>query len=155
MPLKIFIDTEFTNLIAPQLLSIGLVAESGEEFYAELPADAKECSEFVREVVLPQLGQDPHAQMTDTELFINLNAWLRLVRPRNEGLEICYDAAVDWSLLNQVLNGQVPEWCSPRLIDDRISELLRHDFHVKTGLPEHHALHDARANCYAFRERVL
>jgi len=34
MPLKIFIDTEFTNLIAPQLVSIGLVAESGEEFYA-------------------------------------------------------------------------------------------------------------------------
>lgn len=35
--LKIFVDTEFSNFIEPQLISIGLVAESGEELYAELP----------------------------------------------------------------------------------------------------------------------
>lgn len=155
MPLKIFIDTEFTNLVAPRLVSIGFVAESGEEFYAELPVDTKGCSEFVRETVLPLLGRDPIAQMTDTELLMRLNDWLRLVKPRSEDIEICYDAAVDWSLMNQALNGQLPAWCSPRLVDDRISEPLRHDFHTKTGLPEHHALNDAKANCYAFRERVL
>lgn len=54
----------------------------------------------------------------------------------------------------QELNWQLPAWCSPRLVDDPISELLRHDFHTKTGLPEHHALNDAKANCYAFSERV-
>jgi len=37
MPLKVFIDTEFTDFLDPQLISIGLVAQSGEKFYAELP----------------------------------------------------------------------------------------------------------------------
>jgi hypothetical protein len=33
-----------------------------------------------------------------------------------------------------------------------INELLRYEFHVKNSLPEHHALHDALALRYAFRE---
>jgi len=33
----IFIDTEFTNFSNPQLISIGLAASTGEEFYAEVP----------------------------------------------------------------------------------------------------------------------
>jgi len=37
MATKIFIDTEFTDFIDPQLISIGLVSEFGEEFYAEVP----------------------------------------------------------------------------------------------------------------------
>lgn len=154
MPLNIFIDTEFTNFFQPRLLSIGLVAETGEEFYAELPVDAKECSEFVREVVLPLLGHDPFASMSDTELFMRILDWLQLVKPRNDGLSICYDATIDWTLLNEAMNGQLPTWCTPRLVDEQISELLRHEYHQKMHLPEHHALSDAKANCYAFREKV-
>lgn len=41
MAFNVFIDTEFTDFLDPQLISIGLVAESGEEFYAELPYDIK------------------------------------------------------------------------------------------------------------------
>jgi hypothetical protein len=37
MSFNVFIDTEFTDFLDPQLISIGLVAQSGEEFYAELP----------------------------------------------------------------------------------------------------------------------
>jgi hypothetical protein len=37
MPLKVFIDTEFTDFIDPYLISIGLVAATGDEFYAEVP----------------------------------------------------------------------------------------------------------------------
>lgn len=46
MGLNVFIDTEFTDLLDPQLISIGLVAESGEEFYAELPYEVRACSVF-------------------------------------------------------------------------------------------------------------
>jgi len=154
MNLNIFIDTEFTNLLNPRLVSLALVAESGEEFYAELPYDMKVCSEFVREVVLPLLTNDPSVRLSFEEAFIRLNDWLRLVRPRAGGLVICYDSPIDWTLFNEVLHGQLPIWCSPRLVDNCIGELLRHDFHTRTGLPEHHALNDARANCYAFRERI-
>lgn len=155
MPLNVFIDTEFTDLLNPQLISLALVAESGEEFYAELPYDIRACSVFVRQVVLPLLDHDPVARMTEGELLRRLNDWLRLVKPRNDDVVICFDAAIDWALLNGALNGQLPTWCVPRLVDDRISELLRHDYHTKNGLPEHHALNDAKANCYAFRERIL
>lgn len=32
----IFLDTEFTDLTSPELLSIGMVSEGGREFYAEI-----------------------------------------------------------------------------------------------------------------------
>lgn len=154
MRLNIFIDTEFTDLLNPHLLSLALVAETGEEFYAELPFEPRFCSAFVREVVLPLLNHNQINQVDTNELFLRLNTWLRLVKPRSEILVICFDAQIDWTLFNGALFGQKPAWCEPRLVYDEINELLRHEFHQNTGLPEHHALYDARANCYAFRERT-
>lgn len=57
----VFIDTEFTDFVNPQLISIGMVADSGEEFYAEVPFSDDRCSEFVRETVIPLLNQYPNA----------------------------------------------------------------------------------------------
>lgn len=36
MTIKIFIDTEFTDFVDLKLISIRMVAETGEEFYAEV-----------------------------------------------------------------------------------------------------------------------
>lgn len=44
-------------------------------------------------------------------------------------------------------------WCQPRMVSRNINELLRYKFHKQNNLPEHHALYDAQANRYAFRER--
>lgn len=55
--MNIFIDTEFTDFIDPQLISMGLVAASGEEFYVEAPYFKPSCSTFVKEVVIPLLGE--------------------------------------------------------------------------------------------------
>ena len=54
----IFLDTEFTGLIAdPQLISIGLVTLDGQEFYAELSnIDLTDVDFWIEENVLPQLG---------------------------------------------------------------------------------------------------
>ena len=51
----IFVDTEFTDFINTELISIGLVTDDGNHyFYAELDDyNPKACSEFVRNVVLP------------------------------------------------------------------------------------------------------
>ncbi|OWY31412.1 3'-5' exoribonuclease [Herbaspirillum robiniae] len=152
MPFNVFIDTEFTDFLDPQLISIGLVAQSGEEFYAELPYEVRECSEFVKAAVLPLLGYAPHAEMTKDELRLQMTNWLRLVRPKDQEVFICYDYQTDWDLFYDVLDGRVPPWCRRRLVADRINELLRYEFHKQNELPEHHALNDARANCYAFRE---
>jgi len=56
--LKIFLDCEFTQLNQEsRLISLALVAESGEEFYVELKDtySVEDCSDFVIQNVLPQL----------------------------------------------------------------------------------------------------
>ncbi|MDR9837785.1 3'-5' exoribonuclease [Herbaspirillum huttiense] len=152
MPLNVFIDTEFTDFLDPQLISIGLVAQSGEEFYAELPYEVRECSEFVKLAVLPLLGYAPHAEMTKDELYVQMIDWLKLVRQKDQEVFICHDYQTEWDLFYDALDGRVPPWCKRRLVADRINELLRYEYHQKNALPEHHSLHDAKANCYAFRE---
>jgi len=37
-----FIDTEFTDLSRPQLLSLGMVSKDGDEFYVELDLPSAE-----------------------------------------------------------------------------------------------------------------
>jgi hypothetical protein len=153
MPFKIFIDTEFTDFNDPQLISIGLVAESGEEFYAEVPYDLKRCSSFVCDVVIPLLDNSPESRISFDDLYMRISNWLRIIRPNNDPIEICFDYQTDWDLFARALDNRVPAWCQSRLVARNINELLRYNFHKKNQLPEHHALNDARANCYAFRER--
>lgn len=153
MPLKIFIDTEFTDFIDCHLISLGLAAETGEDFYAEVPYPDKACSEFVREAVIPLLGRIPHARCAFDELRLKTLNWLDIVREKDEAVEVCFDYQGDWDLFIDALDYRVPNWCSPRLVDRNINELLLYTFHKKYGLPEHHALYDAQANRYAFRER--
>src|SRR5450830_1654813 len=98
MKFNVFIDTEFTDFLDPQLISIGLVAETGEEFYAELPYDAKACSAFVKEAVLPLLGYAPDAEVTKDALYAKMTQWLRMVKLTGDDIEICYDYQTDWDL---------------------------------------------------------
>lgn len=154
MPLKIFIDTEFTDFVAPHLISLGMAAESGEEFYAEVPYPDKECSAFVREAVIPLLGRIPNSTCTIDELHTKIISWLDIVRNRGEEVEICCDYQTDWDLFIDALDYRVPSWCQMRRVARNINELLRYEFHKKNQLPEHHALYDAMANRYAFRERA-
>lgn len=154
MPRKIFIDTEFTDFLDCHLISLGMSAESGENFYVEVPYPSTACSEFVREVVIPQLGKIPHAYCASDDLHSRIFNWLDLVRGNEEKIEICFDCQTDWDLFINALDYQVPNWCSSRLISRHINELLLYAFYKKHGLPKHHALYDAQANRYAFRERL-
>ena len=62
--MRLFLDCEFTKLSAQaKLISLALVAEDGREFYVEV-IDAwreEDCSEFVKEIVLPQLWGGEYA----------------------------------------------------------------------------------------------
>ncbi|WP_434717222.1 hypothetical protein P5X00_39880 (plasmid) [Paraburkholderia sp. A2RO-4L] len=47
--MRVYVDTEFTQFIDCDLISIGLVADDGREFYGErADYDRASCSEFVR-----------------------------------------------------------------------------------------------------------
>jgi hypothetical protein len=153
--INIFLDTEFTDFVDPQLISIGMSSETGEELYAEIPYDLQRCSEFVRETVLPMLGYSPEAEVTKDGLREKIVQWLCVIRPGSGVLRICYDYQTDWDLFIEAMDGQIPTWCTGRLVADRINELLRHEYHLQNCLPEHHALNDARANRYAFRESLI
>lgn len=62
--MKLFLDCEFTQLTTQaKLISLALVGQDGREFYVEV-MDAwreEDCSEFVKEIVLPQLWGGEYA----------------------------------------------------------------------------------------------
>lgn len=149
----VFLDTEFTDFSDSMLISIGMAADSGEEFYAEVPFTAAACSAFVREAVIPLLNQYAHAYCPVTDLGMRIMAWLKIVKRNNEDVEICIDYQTDWDLFADTLDNRVPPWCKPRNVGRNINELLRYAYHKNNGLPEHHALYDAQTARYAFRER--
>jgi hypothetical protein len=147
----IFLDTEFTNFEAPKLISIGLAASTGEEFYAEVPFPSTSSSPFVREVVVPLLNNDSCAYCRIDELHSRLRNWFIVVRASVE-VVLCFDSQYDESLFRSIFDGYPPQFLKFRNVDRHINEFLRHEFHVKNKLPEHHALNDAKAMRYAFRE---
>lgn len=121
---KIFIDTEFTDFTHTGLISIALVAETGEEAYFETQYLERECSDFVKDVVLPLLGREPNAYVPKSQLPELLRAWLSIVRPGQQDVCICYDYMTDWNLLVDALDGNVPSWVKGRNIAYDIQDLL-------------------------------
>ena len=151
--LKIFIDTEFTDADEPQLISVGLAAESGEVFYAELQFDYMLASEFVFEHVIPLLTPET-STLSYVEFRQKLGDWLNEVRPDGEDVEICFDSDSDFTLLDYAARG-VPEWCRPRNVAAEVNDLFRYEFFRTRNLPDHHALNDAMALRYAFEKTAL
>ena len=150
----LFLDTEFTDFIEPHLISLGMAAEYGEDFYAEVPYPDHACSAFVREAVVPLLRQIPHSFFTLDNLRLEIIKWLEIVRRDNEDVFICVDYEIDWDLFCEALDYRVPAWCHCKMVSQDINELMLYYFFKTSGLPEHHALYDAQANRYAYRPRI-
>lgn len=150
----VFLDTEFTDFAMPELISLGMVGELGEECYIEVPFATARCSDFVRDVVIPQLGNDPHAFCETANLRVRIVNWLQIIK-QADPIQICYDSEYDWRLFVQALEGRVPVWIEPCWIDcTEINELLLSAyFKDHPDESEHHALTDARANRFAYRPR--
>lgn len=142
--MRIFVDTEFTDFIDCDLISIALVAEDGREFYAErIDFDRHACSAFVREAVLPQLGQYPERMFSRASLHAALHEWLE----QFGGGTLCMDFQGDWDLLVDILDG-VPDGWEALLVRDQADQVRLESYLQQFG-GRHHALHDARALRYA------
>jgi hypothetical protein len=149
MAYNIFIDTEFTNFTDTELISIGLVTECGNyEFYAELPVNRKQCSEFVIDVVLPLLGQDPKAECTLAELSPKLRTWLDQFKKQSP--VICFDFQGDLELFCYALNDEIPPYLGFKNVYEYLNDLKLELFYAESQLERHHALHDAKANRFAY-----
>jgi hypothetical protein len=179
--MRYWFDTEFIeDGKTIDLISIGIVAEDGREFYAEVAgADLTKASEWVQQNVLPHLW---HRQPDKTEG----NRWIRdggrggLLSRQHIAREIvtfcdpeqygkpeiwAYYADYDWVVLCQLFGRMIdlpkgwPMYCRDiKQEADRLQEWIRWfnsapDYRLilpEQGKGEHHALADARWNKQAW-----
>lgn len=137
----VFFDSEFTNLRAPTLISVGAVATDATAFYCELqdwPAD--QASDFVRATVLPLLDGDAVPLSVARAAFV---AWLA-ERARDKPVTIVSDSGYDRQSLIWLLGAEdLPDnvaWQHVPFPYEHLDEVTR-----TLGLRRHHALDDARA----------
>jgi hypothetical protein len=162
----LFLDTEFTDFPESEcdLIAIGLVAEDGREFYAELTDYRQEaCSGFVQEVVKPLLKQHPNRiEGTQWEVAKELRNWLMWYDTGEwDCATVCFDYNTDWYLMARVLT-MLPEEDQPDFLTtkqiwgDLDQDAL--DWFWKErdciGWKPHMALYDAHANMFAYKPLV-
>jgi hypothetical protein len=135
----VFVDTEFSSLEAPALLSVGAVTADGHTFYAELEQDRPvACSSFVQQSVLPLMDNSPQPRERAAGGF---TAWLREMAD-GQPVRLISDSPFDrWALGELLRVEDLPDWMvwqrAPVAYSelDRLSEELR--------MRRHHALDDA------------
>lgn len=148
--IRVFLDTEFSNPVDMHLISVGLVSERDDEFYAELvPIRDSDCNEFTRNVVLPQLGKTPEVSMSAEQLDVTLRAWFEKIRANAELVVVSYDFFGDFILLKEALYENLPPYVRGDNIRGRLNEDARREY-FQTVATQHHALVDAKALRYAY-----
>ena len=170
----IFLDTEFTDLKDPHLISIGLITEDGKhELYLERSDyDKSSSSAFVKAVVEPLIetrGIPLH------EISQKLYHWLAMLPITNCTYKIICDYMSDWEMLIDVVenlplsiesdvellysaleaSGTIHGMKSGNIIETctrarNVFKMGVEDYFYKNKLPHHHALHDARANRFGW-----
>jgi RimJ/RimL family protein N-acetyltransferase len=145
----VYVDSEFTRLVQPQLLSVGAVADDGTQFYAEIadtladtaggPLDER-CSEFVRNVVRPLLDGAAQPRGAVAAAFSD---WLAQ-RARHGPVTLVTDSGFDrWALAELLQAEDLPHgvhWLRVPIAYETLDETA-----TRLGLRRHHALDDARA----------
>lgn len=165
MAMFVFLDTEFTDLVRPELLSIGMVAEDLQEFYVELDLATAEgqalqqvATDFVRfGPVLEQWHQIPGAAAGPREMGRRAGEWLLDLHKKHlEPLIVAFDYAADYELLTNAIRtaglwAEVAEVMLPKNVDELTSTIESEmagdaafeDLAKYRGLLRHHALADA------------
>ena len=93
----IFLDTEFTDFAHGKLISIGFAAENGQQLYLESEEfSVSECSEFVREMVLPLLSKGVDVLCDKNRLKSRILDWFSKFRDLG-GVVVVYDYDGDCS----------------------------------------------------------
>ena len=137
--MRLFLDTEFVDLKpGAKLISIALVAEDGQFFYAD-------CSPFVHNYVLPFLHgyRKPEYQMTWSECALKIGNWIEdrntncILACDNPGWDVPYLASLlkDCPPPNLDMNSIFPVYVPAPMQEDIVISM---DFDI------HNALDDAK-----------
>ncbi|WP_077033073.1 3'-5' exoribonuclease [Pelomonas sp. KK5] len=152
--IRLFADTEFTDLLDCELLSVGVVSDDGREFYMErTDVDLDRCGDFARIAVVPQLGTASASRGTEAEISRALRAWLAQFAAEAPVI-VSVDHPTDWELIVYLIRDEEslvkPAWVKGESIRSVLDPRRIEDYWVRYGRRSHHALHDARANRFAF-----
>jgi hypothetical protein len=138
MKQKIFIDTEFTDFIGSELISLGAVSDDGQhEFYVEITDyNRKLESGFVKENIIPLLDTQKYG-MTYQKASLALFRWIESL-PFDK-IEIAADYPTDWDLFHGLLFESLPEKVDPEffnaLTDVRVRASMK-DLGIQPGLSD-------------------
>ena len=152
--MKLFLDTEFTSLDhEAKLISIALVNENEDGFYAELTDtySMDDCSWFVKTIVLPGLkGKD--FQMTFNECALKLASF---IEDHDERCIIVSDApSWDMPFLRKLLEPMWPENLEENQVHTIfVPDAIKTEIFKDTNLYEHNALSDAIMMRRAFAKK--
>lgn len=139
--MRLILDCEFSQLSAQaKLISLALVGQDRRELHVEV-VDAwreEDCSEFVKEIVQPQLRGGEYAM----PIIEARAALLRFLATYNEELEVVTDApAYDWDLFCE-LAYQDGKW--PKNVRNFPTDATTLSATNDGEELPHHALFDAR-----------
>ncbi|HUM51395.1 MAG TPA: 3'-5' exoribonuclease [Chitinophagales bacterium] len=174
---RIFLDTEFTGLQQnTSLVSLALVAESGEEFYAEFTDyNNDQITVWLKEYVLSQLfiKDNKSANLNNIQIKGNkeviksaLINWFQQFPKQKNSIQIWADCyAWDWVLFCELFGGafNIPQnihymtmdlatylFSKNIAVDTERIKLLPDDYKDKDNLKQHNALFDARVELAVF-----
>jgi RimJ/RimL family protein N-acetyltransferase len=137
----VFLDSEFTDLASPQLISVGAVATDSTAFYAEITGwDPAMASPFVNDTVIPLLDGDAVPREMGAEAFTD---WL-MERARRMPTTVISDSGFDrWAMAELFGNENLPvnvRWQRVPIAYEAMDDATQ-----LLNLRRHHALDDARA----------
>lgn len=149
----VFFDTEFTGLHDnPKLINIGLISEDGaHQFYAELSDTYvhSDLSEFTASHVVPLLSGEE--VLTLKQLSFKLNMWIRQLN--SEVLLATDNPSWDWPFILEIFKDNWPDNLNKECFllnmnymkdADAFYDAIKGAY--ESGLRNHHALDDAKAN---------
>ncbi|MBP6108674.1 MAG: hypothetical protein KA484_02210 [Rhodocyclaceae bacterium] len=155
--MKIFLDTEFTNLDEPDLISVGFVADHGAELYIVLSDfDHNMCSDFVKANVLPLLDRENPEVLSRGQAIDRMTSWLMDQRTSaTEVIELVADHSIDFELIPPSVISEVGIVQFFNVYTELSRSLLlqfavaQDEWHHQIGI-RHHSMIDARGLKFAW-----
>ena len=164
MEMLIFLDTEFTDFINTEVLSIGMVtADDKFSFYAErTDYELRMCSKFVKQEILPLFDRRGFIG-TKKEIAFKLSDWL-IDLPYKE-VVVVIDYHADWQIFGDLLAEtkrvlpmklkRSPEYLQTMTdFATNVSVQGIEEYFNRFGAKRHHALDDAKANRYGWLQAM-
>ena len=140
--LLLFFDTEFTDFVDMDLISIGIVTQHLHEFYAENSEYNKTwCNDFVKTEVLTKLQGGEYAMPYD-QLKQKLQIWISDLLEDYSTVLFVFDYSGDWFLLGELLIDYPQKDRVKGQQDNLDAGTELYFMHDRSN--EHHALYDEK-----------